>query len=1127
MKDNFKRILAWIVVGAILAGSFLLPSAVFADRTVTIPNIMEQMETAAKVYLVSGTMLQCMRITYENKASQGRYVYDDNFEYDLPADSLATYYFNYNGNTTDVLTGAWLEYQVQDKIDNGTIWCHNNDGNIINVFANTLGLTTTEVFCNKDDPARQGIVVYKERMASGDNSIVATPSSGCNSHIGMSGAKYGWAKTGLGYVKKLYEDYVQRSGNPYLPSSADDLLMYTDSVRNYFEYLNDFRAKCSSEGVTGDLLAGENYFKPVKIFASDTYAVLEVYYKKGDNNDGTSWSNSFADGGKHTCGEVIDRLNELAPAVHEKLVSAKRNACETAGKIVVDEQKEKAQKVIDDENATEEQKDAARDYIRRVDGPWGPSGTAPMHGGIVGYTTYGGEVMQDGTIVYPPIRYWNNTAGDTNTQGVTCANVLTFDGENVIMEESDASTGNSTLNEIDICYSDSGSLGWIICPIITAASGIGEHMWDQIENYHLKIPASEVFESGGGVEQGWGIVRNIANTVFIILFLIVIFSQLTGVGIDNYGIKRILPKLIVVAVMVNLSYIICEVAVDLSNIFGVGLNNMLSGWAGELVTDAGAASAGGQVGAWALTLVLGGGGVLLFEVLQTGSFGGALAAIGLAVLGIVIVIVVAMLFLYLILVAREAGIVLSIIIAPVAIVCYALPNTEKFFKKWFDLFKALLLVYPICGAMVGAGQLAGSVLASIDNDGMKVAAAIVQVVPFFLVPMILKNSLSLMGNVGAKLSNWGRNIGRRGSGVLRQGVSNSERFKDWQQYRKDQAAAGRAQRVVNRLGSRDKLSARQQDRLAKATKTLNAQQERTAEAQVGVLPVDSEIAVQRAQSRRDAQELKAYQDQFAGFSQEQLRMEARAASGANGWLSRPGGTQRMSALISAMERNGMERDIYGMLKANDVSKNAGVMQSLTGSNNKILRAYGKRGAGVGFKEFMDGTGSSTLKDYVGEKGTDFLDGLDDKSLGEIRANSSSNNQIMSTDLLMQAAAKINSQDAVREIDGMLETRNDIKMSGEQLAQFNDSTLDVLLRRGANDSADPARDAIRESLLRASDDIARDSKLVGRVSAYGRQRLDAYRQSNGRSTLGGEQVFDVRGRVEQNIGGEAGADGVSE
>ena len=320
----------------------------------------------------------------------------------------------------------------------------------------------------------------------------------------------------------------------------------------------------------------------------------------------------------------------------------------------------------------------------------------------------------------------------------------------------------------DVCYEGSGALGWILCPVIKGLSAAGEFMWKAVSEM-LNIPAREMFADSKGVFQAWDIVKNIANVLFIILFLIVIFSQLTGVGIDNYGIKRVLPKIIIAAILINLSYIICELAVDISNILGNGLQNMFASQAGTIdlgkEAPAGSAVAGGIV-----DLALVGSGAYLYTLFNPlGTI-----AIGIAVVSVIISIVVAVAFLFLILVIRQAGVIIMVVLAPAAIACYMLPNTEKLFKKWFDLFKALLVVYPICGAIVGAGALASAVLGSIDNTAMKVAAMIVQVVPFFLIPTLLKQSLSLMGNLGSRLQDVAGRARRGASGAAGNAMRNSE-----------------------------------------------------------------------------------------------------------------------------------------------------------------------------------------------------------------------------------------------------------------------------------------------------------------------------------------------------------------
>lgn len=384
--------------------------------------------------------------------------------------------------------------------------------------------------------------------------------------------------------------------------------------------------------------------------------------------------------------------------------------------------------------------------------------------------------------------------------------------------------------EEGVCYANAGKLGWILCPIIESISNVGKWLWGEIETNFLQIRVGDLFQKEDSVQNVWGTFRDIANIVFIIFFLVVIFSQLTGVGIDNYGIKKILPKLIVVAILINLSYLLCLLAVDVSNILGVGLKDLFTSLAPEVQIEG--ATAGQYLAAAGLGVGVG-GGILLFSILANPLSGIAVGAtIAITVLGVVITIVVSILFMFLILMVRYAGIIILIAIAPVAIVCYLLPNTEKIFKRWLDLLKVLLLVYPICGALIGAGTLAGNLLASTGNETMVVVGMIVEVVPFFLIPMLLKQSLSLMGNIGAKLSSVGKATGKGLSSKTQGAIRNSDKFKNWSQYQQERSGERRAGRLMRRLSGRANLSERDQDRLRKAQDVVLARRKARQENEV-------------------------------------------------------------------------------------------------------------------------------------------------------------------------------------------------------------------------------------------------------------------------------------------------------
>lgn len=80
---------------------------------------------------------------------------------------------------------------------------------------------------------------------------------------------------------------------------------------------------------------------------------------------------------------------------------------------------------------------------------------------------------------------------------------------------------------------------------------------------------AEFLKTDSAAYKAWQSFLNIANVMFVIAFIAIVFSQVTSIGISNYGIKKLLPKLIVVAILVNVSYFICQLVVDLSNLLAI------------------------------------------------------------------------------------------------------------------------------------------------------------------------------------------------------------------------------------------------------------------------------------------------------------------------------------------------------------------------------------------------------------------------------------------------------------------------------------------------------------------------------------------------------------------------------
>ena len=308
----------------------------------------------------------------------------------------------------------------------------------------------------------------------------------------------------------------------------------------------------------------------------------------------------------------------------------------------------------------------------------------------------------------------------------------------------------------------SGGLGWLICPAINFMSGIVDASYGIVGGLLSTPTVKTVDESGNqtGTYQAWQIMRTFANVAFVIVFLIIIFSQVTGAGVTNYGIKKLLPKLIIAAILVNLSYIICTVAVDASNILGSSIKALFDSIGAQISspTMPGVADTGN---AWTglATLILAGG--IVFGLAVFGLLSIFLPSLIAAVLAIVIV--------FLTLTIRQALVIMLIIISPLAFVAYLLPGTEKLFEKWRKLMTTLLLMFPIIAGIFGAAAIASKVVMnSSDNTYVQIMGALMAIIPLAITPIVMKTASGALGTIGAKL----QGMGKKPQDFLNKGAGN-------------------------------------------------------------------------------------------------------------------------------------------------------------------------------------------------------------------------------------------------------------------------------------------------------------------------------------------------------------------
>ena len=246
-----------------------------------------------------------------------------------------------------------------------------------------------------------------------------------------------------------------------------------------------------------------------------------------------------------------------------------------------------------------------------------------------------------------------------------------------------------------------GSLGWILCPLTTLATEAINALAGSMEGF-MRFDPLIGSTQGAAVESLWRIVVGIANLLLVIAFMIIIFSQATSVGLSAYGVKKMLPRIIGAAILINLSFYICALMVDITNVIGASIQGIINGASASIGqgTAADAPSFGAAIAQLALPV-----GALTIGA----AYVGAIAFI----VPVLLTGLISLLAIFVVLALRHVLTILLIIIAPLAFAAMILPNTDSLFKKWWKALYISLALYPIIMVLAYGSQLVSKVILAV------------------------------------------------------------------------------------------------------------------------------------------------------------------------------------------------------------------------------------------------------------------------------------------------------------------------------------------------------------------------------------------------------------------------------
>ncbi|MFH1286535.1 MAG: hypothetical protein ABII02_02165 [Candidatus Magasanikbacteria bacterium] len=180
------------------------------------------------------------------------------------------------------------------------------------------------------------------------------------------------------------------------------------------------------------------------------------------------------------------------------------------------------------------------------------------------------------------------------------------------------------------------------------------------------------------VVLGWAMVRDVANMFFVMILLVIAFA--TILGIEQYEWKKTLVKLVLAAIFINFSKLICGIIIDFAHVFTITFLSAVSATAGGNLIQM-----FGIERIHKLTGVGKGSSGLNSELFVAAVI--AFFFAGLTFLSMAAYMVV--------LIARVVVLWVLIILSPLAFIMQVLPATQQYAKEWWSKFIKQVIVAPI------------------------------------------------------------------------------------------------------------------------------------------------------------------------------------------------------------------------------------------------------------------------------------------------------------------------------------------------------------------------------------------------------------------------------------------------
>jgi len=195
----------------------------------------------------------------------------------------------------------------------------------------------------------------------------------------------------------------------------------------------------------------------------------------------------------------------------------------------------------------------------------------------------------------------------------------------------------------------------------------------------MNVAAYSNFIHAEAVNKGWVVVRDVCNMFFVVILLVIAFT--TILGLEEYGAKKMLPKLVMAAVLINFSKMLCGLMIDVASVVMLTFVNAFS-----------------AIGAGNILSILGIDNINKIDTSATApvvTFSMIVASYIFSLLYVIIALVVVASMLGM-LVMRIVMIWILVVLSPLAFFLQAVPGKgQQYATQWWTKWTSNLIVGPV------------------------------------------------------------------------------------------------------------------------------------------------------------------------------------------------------------------------------------------------------------------------------------------------------------------------------------------------------------------------------------------------------------------------------------------------